>query len=157
MKKRGNMKKINRIFCAVFVLLALCANASAAEYEPSDISITPYRASDYLDYYYAWTDTGTNGEVIFYFDVDATGKMDLVGVTGAVIQYKSGSTWLHAATIIGTTNNGLLREDAYGNTGYISYTGITGRQYRAVLTFYAGDTTGYDTRNYTTSNGLLPV
>lgn len=143
------MKKCFRVFSALLVLFAICINYSAAAYATSD-AITPYRASDYLDYYYAWTDTGSDGEVIFNFDVDATGLMDLVGVTSAVIQYKNGSAWTHVATVFGSTSNGLIEEDAYGNTGYISYDGISGRQYRAVITFYAGDSTGYDTRSYTT-------
>ncbi len=146
------MKKNLRLFSAFLILFALCISIPGT----ASASSNSVAASDYLTYYYAWTGTASNGTVYFYYNVDATGWMDLVGASCIVVQQKISGTWSNAATYIGTVNNGMLREDATSHTGSLTYSGISGREYRAIVTFYAGDGSGYDTRNYTTVSVIAP-
>lgn len=108
-------------------------------------------ASDYLTYYSAYALTESGGKVIIEFEVDGTGRMDLVGSSYIVVQEKSGSTWKGISTYFGSVSNGMLDDSAYSHIGSITYTGTPGKEYRALVTVYAKDSTGDDSRTLTTN------
>lgn len=132
------MKKVCSLFLtAILTITCLCAPASAVT-----------RASLYLDTYSASLSTGSaSGELKLNFNLIATGKMTSLGVEKIVI-YKANGT--EAATIDGTTRNGLLISNSSRFKTSYTYTGTPGTSYYAVVTFYAGDGSGSDSKDYTT-------
>lgn len=132
------MKKVySLLLTAILTITCLCAPASAVT-----------RASRYLDTYSASLSTGSaSGELRFNFNLIATGKMTSLGVEKIVIYKVNGA---EADTIDGTTRNGLLVSNSSRvKTSYI-YNGNPGTSYYAVVTFYAGDGSGSDSKEYTT-------
>ncbi|MEA4955805.1 hypothetical protein SDC9_51422 [bioreactor metagenome] len=144
MKKR--LVHFFTLVCTFVLCIGLIGTAAATH-----ITATPNRASDYLEYYNAWANTGAKREVIISFDVNATGVMDLVGANCIVVQEKNGSSWAGVATYYGSVSNGMLAADADAFTGNITYMGTAGKDYRALVTVYAGNSTGDDSRTVTTN------
>lgn len=140
-------KKLTLMFATlVFLIASLCQSASAVELSP--------RASLYLNGYGAgiYPET-TKGAVRIEFTVTATTYSDYVGVSQLII-YKSSGT--RVATITGTVDNGLLREDHIVNLGHYIYYGEPGAKYYAKLTMYAERDGGSDSREYLTTTCTAP-
>lgn len=110
------------------------------------------RASYYLDYYFVDVDNGTGSKVEIWFEVDATRVMDLVGLSYLIVQENDNGTWKTVATCFGSTSNGLLAADTDSHVSSISYTGTSGKEYRAIATVYAENSSGSDYRTVTTSS-----
>lgn len=132
------MKKICSLFlAAVLAVGCLCIPASAVS-----------RASEYLKHYEATLSSGgSSGELRLNFDVTATGKMTSMGIEKIIIYKANG---VEAANIDGTTRNGLLVSNTFRHKSSYTYTGTPGTSYYAVVTFYAGDGSGSDSKEYTT-------
>lgn len=147
------MKKLLTHFFVLICTFSLCTSMIGAAGAVNDNinTVTPNRASDYLTYYDAWASTGAKREVIISCDVIATGYMDLIGSTYIVVQEKNGSSWTGVATYFGSVANGLLAADTDEHAGNITYVGTSGKQYRARVTVYAGDSTGDDSRTVITN------
>ena len=111
------------------------------------------RSSLYLDSYRAWLTPKNNGAINVTIDVQAVDYMDNVGATKVII-YEStdgGSTWAQDKVYVRALYPELLEQDTYlyYNTP-ITHIGTPGNKYYAIVTVYAGDSTGYDTREYIT-------
>lgn len=132
------MKKTCSLFLAVVLAIGcLCIPASAASH-----------ASEYLKFYEATLSSGgSSGELRLNFDVTATGKMTTLGVEKITL-YKVNGT--QADTITGTTKNGLLTSSLSRYKSSYTIKGTPGTSYYAVVTFYAGDGSGSDSKEYTT-------
>lgn len=148
MKGELDMQKkiINKTFTMIIVLslfLGLIGSASAA-------TITP-NASDYLSYYSAEATTDRNSKIIISFDVNATRFMNFVGASYIVVQENSNGSWKGVASYFGSSTVGMLATDTYSHTGSISHKGTTGKQYRALVTIYAGNESGEDSRTVMTN------
>lgn len=63
-----------------------------------------------------------------------------------VVQQKVGSSWSSVQYYDAATTSGLLAANRAFCTHTVTYQGEAGQSYRAVVTFYAGDSTGHDTR-----------
>jgi hypothetical protein len=139
MLKKLGIKAANAIII-LSLFSGLIINASAA--------IT---ASDYLDNYAVSVSAGANHSVIINFDVNATRIMNLVGASNIVVQVNNNGVWTGVATYFGSTSNGMLAANTFSYTGSKTYTGNAGMQYRAIVTVYAGNSTGEDSRTVTTN------
>lgn len=125
------------------LFVCLMIHASAASYSP--------KASYYLDNYAANTYTSTGGKVIIEFDVNATRNMNTVGASYIVVQVYNGSSWTGVASYFGATTSGMLAYNTYSNAGAITYQGVSGVKYRALVTVYAANDSGSDSRQVTTN------
>jgi hypothetical protein len=128
------------VFIILSLLFSLAVSASAAT-----------TASNYLDNYSASAQAGTNHKVLISFDVNATRIMNSVGASQIVVQVNNNGVWTGVSTYTGSISNGMLAANNLSNTGSISYFGIAGKQYRARVTVYAGNSTGSDSRTITTN------
>lgn len=134
------MKKISLIMVMVVSLLLACSVSTQAQ----------TRASEYLSGYRASIQCGANsGEILINFVVQAEKSVPKIGALKIDIYRTSGD---RAATIYGTTSNGLLSPKS-GRLYAHSYTykGIPTVSYYAVVTVCAGPSTNYDTRIVKTS------
>jgi hypothetical protein len=135
------MRKI--IIAAMAIVLALSVSVSA--------SAGVLRASSYLSSYAAWLTPAGSGNVTIAFDVSATGLADSVGVTKIIVQKKQGTTWVDAKTYNSSTTSGMLASNCLFHCGTLNYGGVSGTQYRAVVTVYSKIGTGSDSKTITTS------
>lgn len=146
------MKKCIRLIAVLLCLTALCAgtvvSAAAADMENE---AEPMRASDYIDYYNAWLVTGSGGKIYINYDIDGTGRMGTIGAKLIAMQVKDANVWSNVKNYSGTVANGMYAQNTSSHSGVITYYGTPGRDYRAIVTFYAGDSTGGDTRILTTN------
>ena len=111
------------------------------------------RSSLYLSGYRAWLTPESGGKICVTIDVQAVDDMDYVGAT-KVVMYESsdgGNTWSNVRTYLSALEEGMLWEDdvIYFYTP-ITHQGTPGYKYCAVVTVYAEDSTGYDSREYQT-------
>lgn len=145
------MKRALSFVLTIAFAISLCV--CAVEAAPlMDESIVPMRASDYFSYYSAAATSGTGGDVAISISIRATKTMNSIGATKIVIQEMNGNRWQEAYTKTGTIYNGLLDGDASSFRGSYTYPGTSGKTYRAIVTLYAEDAFGSDSRTVTTNS-----
>lgn len=104
------------------------------------------RSSLYISSYGISLSAQSGGTMNLYYEVTGTAIMDKIGVSCVVVQeYRSGS-WV---TVITLSEDYFYDEFNYMASG--SFTGISGRYYRATAYYYAEDNGGSDTRVKTSS------
>lgn len=145
---KTRFKHIFGLVCTFILCAGLTVPAGAVNIK----DVISARSSDFLTYYAAYALTASDGEVIIEFEVQGTGRMDLVGASYIVIQEKSGGTWKGISTYFGSVSNGMLGDNAYLYVGSISYKGTPGKEYRALATVYAENSTGDDSRTIITNS-----
>ena len=112
------------------------------------------RSSLYLSYYRAWLTPKSGAKIEVNIDVQAVGDMDEVGAEEVTIYESSdgGDTWDDVATYNCALFSELMDHDTYWYYETpISHQGTAGYKYFAVVTVYAGDSTGSDSREYQTT------
>ena len=112
------------------------------------------RSSLYLSRYRAWLTPRNNGAIDVTIDVQAVGDMDDIGATSVIIYESSdgGSTWSAVREYFSALVPDMLAHDTYMYFDTpVTHIGRPGNKYFAVITIYAGDSTGYDTREYQTT------
>lgn len=122
------------------VILAVCLIPSAAA------GVIAPLASDYFrDAEIDNVTAVTGGKLDVRATASATGRMSKLGVSEITIQKKGLIFWSDAATTTGTVANGMLVTSAQYYDQTITFSGLTaGEKYRAVVTFYAEDSSGGD-------------
>lgn len=111
------------------------------------------RSSLYLDGYCAWLTAEDDGIVDVCIDVTAYDIMDEVGASRVQIfeSKDGGQTWTSKRIYLKSLFPELVDTNTYFYyNNPISYQGTPGYRYYALVTMYAGDSTGSDTRQYTT-------
>lgn len=112
------------------------------------------RSSLYLSYYRAWLTPVSGAKINVNVDVQAVSYMDNVGSTKIEIfeSDDGGDTWGRARTYYSALEDNMLVQDdyLYYDTAVV-HQGTAGYKYYAVVTVYAGDSTGSDTREYQTT------
>lgn len=105
------------------------------------------RASDYIQYYDI--DVYTSGQKICTdFSVDATGKMTKLGASSIKIyEYPYGSGDLVSTKTEYST--GMTQANSYTYSNTITYTGESNKKYKVVVTVFARDASGSDSRTET--------
>lgn len=146
MKKQ--MMRVFALICTLVLSVGMEVPALAAN--PAE-DAAPY-ASDYLDSYSAWVSAGSGGAIYIYYDVDATDYVARVGAKLIVVQVLDAGVWTDVKTITGTISNGMLVSNATSHVGGVVHNGTAGKSYRAVVTVYAGPTSGGDSRIVTTNS-----
>ena len=124
------------LFCAIVLLFTISVSATAD------------RASDYIDYTFVDCYVADGTVIYVTFAIGATNFMDELGASKIAIYEKSGSSWSSVHTF-DKYDTGMISSGVgfYGNT--ISYTGEDNTEYKVVITLYAKDSTGSDSRTKT--------
>lgn len=138
------MRKIALSILSTLILSILLLNTAGA------INFGTY-ASAYISETEVWAESDRDGEVTFWGDVTCVNKMDKIGISKIVIQKKVSNSWTNVYTKFGSTTNSLLSTDKSKYVCSVPYDGVSGQIYRAVITLYAGDSTGSDTKERTTN------
>jgi len=136
-------KKASALFLTILLAAALAVPAFAGS----------SRSSLYLSYYRAWLTPESDGIVDVTIDVRAVDDMDDVGALSVemYVSTDGGSTWDRDGSYSNALFPELLDQDTYWYYDTpISHQGVAGYKYFAVVTVYAGDHTGSDSREYTT-------
>lgn len=141
------MKRISRIICILMatVMLLTVPAAAAENVEPRASSF--FMSSDV----YLYQTSSTKFEA--WFEVTALGIMDKVGASEIKIQESSDDeNWTTVKTCTMDSYSNLIDENSGAHASYVTYTGTTGKYYRAKITLYAENSTGTGTWiRYTTS------
>lgn len=131
------MKKRIVSFFLAFCMLSGMISAIAAE-------PTPY-ASLYLDGYAIGIVPKGNCLMSVTFIVYGTDLMDCLGAQEIEIEEWDGVEWLPTATYSADNNPNFYAYNASEHTASVSFYGLPGAQYRAILTAYAELDGGSDT------------
>lgn len=146
MKIEVFMKRVlSFVLVAVIFISAFGTDAFAAMPE----TVEPM-ASAYISSYVASLATGTRkGEVVLTFYIDSP-RMDLtkIGINNIVVYNENGTK---VRSVGGTFDNGLLASGGRSYGASFSLILPTNVNYYMVVTFVAGNSTGVDTRNFTTN------
>lgn len=139
------LKKATGLLLAVSLLVVAFATPASAALE---------RSSLYLDCYRAWLTPQSGGKINVTIDVQAVDYMEKVGAL-EVAMYESadgGATWELDSIYTNSIFPDLLQEDTYWYCETpISHQGTVGYKYFAVVTVYARDSTGSDSKEYQTT------
>lgn len=133
--------KVKRLIATAMVLVMMISTVAFA----ADI-----RASAYIASKGGGIAATGNGNMRISFDVVATGMMDELGAS--VIHIYTDDEDL-AATIRYTDPgcSDMMTTNDYSWDGNVTWEGVSGERYYAVITFYAKNSSGYDYRSYITS------
>ena len=96
----------------------------------------------------------SDNEVTVDCTIVGTDEMKTIGIKTVKIYSSSGT---NVATYSYTTKGYeyLMGSNTGRKTASVSYTGVSGRSYYAVVTFYASDGSGSDSRTHTTKTITL--
>ena len=111
------------------------------------------RSSWYLDSYRAWLNPKSGGRITITVDVQATGDMDELGAKRIEVfeSTDNGESWSRHKVFLSLLFPEMLTSGDYLYIDSpVSFTGTPGYDYYAVVTVYAGDSTGGDSRDYIT-------
>lgn len=135
--------KIKRLFSAILVLTLVFSMCSAAFAE----EITP-RANPYINSKYGSIARAGSGTININFLVNASDVMTTLGASKIEL-YKADGTWLK--TFYSSAYANMLGSNTFSYGSSVSYNGVSGESYYAVITFYASCDRGSSTSTYTTS------
>ena len=127
------IKALSLILVLAVACSSLCVTAKATE----------IRASNYFATYstYLWKVSGTTFQV--WFDVTAVGTMTELGVRDIQIQRSTdNSNWTTVRTYNKANYPQMTCANTAGHSDCVTYTGSTGYYYRALVTFYASNSSG---------------
>ena len=110
------------------------------------------RASDYLSSYNAYVYLPGTGEVRVYFNVEGTDYMDELGALSiSIYESTDGTNWTWKKTFTHDSTSGMLSYNDDYHSGYVSYSGVAGRYYKAYVCIWGGKDGKGDTRYFYTS------
>lgn len=142
------IRRIAMLLCLVTLCAVMVIPTAAADV---DNGVEPMRASDYIDAYSAWMTTGSGGKLYINYDITATGRMTIIGAKLIALQVKDAGIWTNLKNYGGSLANGMYAQNTGFHGGTITYGGTSGKDYRAIVTLYAADSTGSDSRVVTTN------
>lgn len=132
----------------ITVIIALCfVLGTLGAYAVGD-GIAP-RASYYLNDYSLVMVADGDGQMSVSYTVCATNIMTKVGAQSIEIQRGSSSGWTTVKTYYGSENADFYSYDKVAHAGDVFFEGEVGKTYRAILTAYAGNSSGSDTATLT--------
>lgn len=148
-RKVSSLCRLLLILLIIILVLPIGASASTGEF-------SQFRASEFLSAYSAYIYASGNGKIEVWFDVQGTGYMDELGtLTIQVYECPTNSTniddWTWKETFKYDSTSGMLSYNDYFHSGYVDYTGTTGRWYKAYVCVWAGKNGDGDTRYFWTS------
>lgn len=124
------------------ILLSLSTTAFAAE----------IRASEYISAYSADATKTRDGNFAVSYRVNGTKKMDAIGVSRLEVQWYNGSRWITEAVYTSADVPEFQATNKSYLSGKFTHTPENSGSYRAVVTVFAKDGNGSDTRVITTDH-----
>ena len=110
------------------------------------------RASHYFSVTAAWATALGNGKILIEYDMASTDIMDELGVKTIEVEEKQpDGSYETVRTYNRYNTSGLIRTDNVCAGGSITYSGISGRKYYAIVTFYAKDSDGSEIMYHATN------
>lgn len=141
-----NIKKRIGIICLILVVLFSLFAIQAGAYTD---------ASEYLIQYDGCIlSGGGNGKIVIEFSVFGKFNMTEIGASKIVLYEKpSGTTtWTYKKTFLPKDYSDMLTSGDSYHSGSVEYDGKVGASYKAVITAYAADSEGSDSKTYTIYN-----
>ena len=141
------MKRFSRLICILLaIVMVLAVPATAVEDNAQRASAFFGSSSVYL-----YKTSGTQFQA--WFEVSALGGMQKLGASVIRIQESSDDeNWTTVATYRMEYYSNLICENTGAHASYVTYTGTTGKYYRAWITLYAKNSSGFgEWDRYTTS------
>ena len=89
------------------------------------------------------------GNISIYFNVTANSTMNILGASSITL-YTSDGTYV--TTLSSADYSNMLASDTNTYGSHVSYKGISGQTYYAIITFYAESASGSSTSTYTTAS-----
>ena len=109
------------------------------------------RASDRFNSYTANLYVVSNGDLDINFSVTASSTMDILGASRIVVERDNGYRWVTECTLTANNIPAMQTSNATQYSASIPYEPIDpNAHYRAVVTFYAKDSSGSSTVQATT-------
>ena len=105
------------------------------------------RASNYIFSYGASMVADGNGKVSVWFDITGTGTMDEIGST-TIIVYENG---VAVKTFSYSTTPSMMTYNKHIHGSSVTYQGVAGRSYYALVIFWAAKQGAGDNRSMTTA------
>ena len=147
MKPEGKNKTMNkRILRAISIILIIVFLASAPVYALA----AEARASACFSGYSASVVASGNGRLNVEFRVVGTGTMTKLGVSTIQI-FKADGTRIATISYTAKGNKYMMGHNNAFHSGSVPYSGVVGQKYYAVVTFFAKNSSGSDSRSYTTT------
>ena len=144
-KKPSTIIRFTALLVAVILMIPTFGSSVTAE------EVQP-RASAYLTSYGAYVYLPGNGEVQVWFNVTGTGYMDELGALSiAIYESTDGVNWTWEKTFKHNTTSGMLSYNDDFHTGHVTYNGVVGRYYKALVCIWGGKNGQGDTRYFWTS------
>ena len=142
------IKKAMRILAMLVIFSILLATT---------IFAAPARASAYLSAYYANITKTSSGDLSIHFQVIAPAIMDQLGVSRISVQRYTGSYWRTEYNFTYPETPELQGKDVGIYSETVLYTPqYPDSRYRAVVTFYASNSSGSDTGSFPQA-GVSPL
>lgn len=136
------MKKKISMLIALVLVFSLCL-------APAAFATT--RASDYISSTRASVTAKSNGVMSIGFHIVSTGAdMDDIGASIIEVKDSSGNT-VETFNFNDAGYEDMMGHDTWTYTGTVTFQGIIGEKYCAVVGFYCGDSKGGDADVYVTS------
>ena len=139
---------ITLMMTLAFTLSCFFSISAYAAQDNQDNTAIPY-ASTYFSNYSAEIIPKNNGKITIRYSVQAKTPMIELGASKVVVQEKSGSTWTDKKTFKKSTTSSMVGSNKAVFSKDLSYSGTEGKDYRAIVTFYAKDSNGSATKTYT--------
>ena len=134
-----------RILRSISVILVIVFLVSA----PVHAMAAEARASAWFTGYGASIVASGNGKINIEFRGVGTGTMTKLGASTIDI-YKSNGTFVKTISYTASGNGYMMGYNTAFHSGSVPYSGVAGQKYYAVVNFYAKNSSGSDTRSYTT-------
>lgn len=134
------LKRTSLLFLAsALIIIQCCVMVSA-------------RSSDYLDAYGVYLTPVSGGKIVFTADVNALRTMTKVGVTKLYLyESQNGRDFYLIKSYNYEDYPIMMGSGLYYYEDIITYNGTPGYKYYANAFCYAGDSTGYDEKAYSTA------
>lgn len=134
------MKRFLSAILALTLIFSLCSAAFAEEIMP--------RANAYINSKSGSIACAGSGKININFRVNACDVMTTLGASKIEL-YKDDGTWVK--TFYSSSYSNMLGSNTYTYGSSVSYNGVSGVSYYAVITFYASCAQGSSTATYTTT------
>lgn len=134
------MKRVSRLICMLLAAAMLLAMPAAAAENAEPRASSFFGSSDV----YLYQTSSTKFEA--WFEVTALGIMDKLGASEIKIQESTDNeNWTTVKTCTMSGYSNMICNNTGSHASYVTYTGTTGRYYRAKITLYAENSTGTGT------------
>ena len=140
-------KKKSKIIAFVLVMAMMLSVTSPVFAVNNGKDAVQPMSSSYISIYGA-SISGSDGTVTVSFNITAKSKMTSLGATSVQIKKSAGAT---VKTFYSSSTSGMMGSNRTYFSGSVSYTGISGHKYYAVINYKAANASGSDTCSYTTA------